>query len=346
MIEARERLGGRIFTAGPAGEVSNDGFDLGPSWLWPDMHPAVRRFADELGLAFFPQHADGAMLFQRSHEVEPERYRMPRQEPPSMRLVGGSGSIISALAARLPQDRIRLGARAISTVRTIKGVMVRFQVADGSFEDIEAGHVIFAMPPRLLAETMEFDPAPDRSSQRLWRDTPTWMAPHAKFFALYDKPFWRLAELSGAAQSMTGPLVEIHDATTASGKAAIFGFVGVPAQYRRQAGGKAIINAAVAQLGQLFGPEALTPVTTLYKDWAADSFTATSLDQVGTGHPAGGKREWVDRNWRDWITLAGSETATHDPGYLAGAIEAGERAAVRLIDRQIDKSVLPTAFGQ
>lgn len=30
-------------------------------------------------------------------------------------------------------------------------------------------------------------------------------------FAIYDRPFWREAGLSGTAQSMVGPLAEIHD---------------------------------------------------------------------------------------------------------------------------------------
>ncbi|BCM17790.1 flavin monoamine oxidase family protein [Mesorhizobium sp. J8] len=341
VIEARDRLGGRIFTADPEGEASVDGFDLGPSWFWPDMHPAISQLARELELEFFPQHTDGAMLFQRSRETEPERYRTMRQEPPSMRLVGGSGSIICALAARLPQGRIRLGMKVTRVERTGGGVKVRFNLANGTFEEIEAGHVIFALPPRLLAETVEFDPAPDGSFQRLWRDTPTWMAPHAKFFALYNTPFWRAAGFSGAAQSLAGPLVEIHDATTASGKAALFGFIGVPAPYRRQAGRDAVIGAAVAQLGQLFGPGALKPTATLYKDWAADPLTATSLDQAASGHPTGGRREWVDGDWREWITLAGSETAARDPGYLAGAVEAGERAADSLVNRQKGKVSFP-----
>lgn len=37
LVEARDRLGGRILTAGENGPPSEDGFDLGPSWYWPHM---------------------------------------------------------------------------------------------------------------------------------------------------------------------------------------------------------------------------------------------------------------------------------------------------------------------
>ena len=48
-----------------------------------------------------------------------------------------------------------------------------------------------AVPPRLLEASVAFEPDIDPAARRRWRETPTWMAPHAKFFALYDRPFWR-----------------------------------------------------------------------------------------------------------------------------------------------------------
>ncbi|MDQ0561122.1 monoamine oxidase [Rhizobium mesoamericanum] len=331
LVEARDRLGGRILTADLQTDVSSDGFDLGPSWFWPDMHPTVQEFARELGLSFFPQYSDGALVFQRSRETAPERYGTMRQEPISMRLSGGTGAIVSALSGRLPQASLRLAATVSRIAQTADGLKVRLAGTVGSADEITASHVILALPPRLLAETIVLDPTPADLIFKIWRDTPTWMAPHAKIFALYDRPFWREAGLSGAARSMVGPLVEIHDATTASGKAALFGFVGVPAPARGQAGRDAIISASITQLGQLFGPQALAPISTLYKDWADDPLTATSLDRMAGDHPQGSPREWVDQTWRSWISLAGSETAIDDPGYLAGAIEAGARAATTLI---------------
>ncbi|WP_349631792.1 hypothetical protein [Bradyrhizobium liaoningense] len=44
-------------------------------------------------------------------------------------------------------------------------------------------------------------------------------------------------------------------------------------------------------------------------------------------------RPWVGQEWRDRMVLAGSETGSRDPGYLAGAIDAAERAAALVIAR-------------
>jgi monoamine oxidase len=153
------------------------------------------------------------------------------------------------------------------------------------------------------------------------------MAPHAKFVALYDRAFWREAGLSGTAQSMVGPLAEVHDATTASGQAALSGFVGIPAAERQAMGQDAIGDAAIRQLVTLFGPAAGAPRATLYKDWAADELTATDLDWTDGSHPIADTRDWVDEAWRGWLTLAGSETSPSEPGYLAGAMHAAGCAA-------------------
>lgn len=132
---------------------------------------------------------------------------------------------------------------------------------------------------------------------------------------------------------MVGPLVEIHDATTASGQAALFGFIGVPAEQRAAFGSDAIIAASVRQLAQLFGPQAGVPRATLLKDWAADPLTATADDTQAGGHPVPTSQPWVGGEWRDRISLAGSETSRSEPGYLAGAVGAAERAVMEIVGR-------------
>ena len=157
--------------------------------------------------------------------------------------------------------------------------------ADGGDQSILAAQVIAALPPRLLEASIAFEPAIDPAVRLRWRDTPTWMAPHAKFVALYDRSFWRSAGLSGMAQSAVGPMGEIHDATTASGAAALFGFLGIDADRREAAGTALLIHACLDQLVRLFGDEAGRPAATLLMDWTAEVFTATADDRRGGAHP-------------------------------------------------------------
>ena len=190
--------------------------------------------------------------------------------------------------------------------------------------------VVLALPPRLAAARLTFDPPLPPATARRWHDTPTWMAPHAKFFAVYDTPFWRAEGLSGAAQSRVGPLVEIHDATTADGRAALFGFVGWSALQRATLGRDTLMAQAVAQLRDLFGPAAGTPAATLLQDWAQEPLTATDQDQDAGEHPLPQPDPWVTGGWASRLVLAGSETSAVAPGYLAGAVDAAEAAVFTL----------------
>lgn len=333
LVEARDRLGGRILSTDASGQVSDDGFDLGPSWFWPGMQSAMSYLVDDLELHFFPQHSDGDRIFQRLPGEAPQRFPGIWQEPESMRLAGGIGAIVSALASGLPKADIRLGARVTRVTLIEPEIEVGFVDAEGAAQSMKATHVIFALPPRLLEATVAFSPALDAATARNWRDTPTWMAAHAKFVALYDRPFWRAAGLSGMAQSLVGPLSEIHDATTASGKAALFGFVGIPARQRAMIGQDAIVQASIRQLARLFGPEAGNPRATLFKDWAADPLTATEDDRHSGGHPIPGGLASVPAEWRGRLLLAGSEAGRREAGYLAGAIEAAEYAAMEVMNK-------------
>jgi monoamine oxidase len=316
LLEARPHLGGRILSPG--------GHDLGPTWFWPDMQPRMTQLVEALGLAAFAQHAAGDVLFERGPDVKAERYPGFGQMASSFRIRGGLGAVVDALAAGLPHDRIRTGVAVTAVHLRDDGVILHVRDAD----DVAARHVLFALPPRLIAQNIRFQPELPPDVRARWRSTPTWMAPHAKFLAVYARPFWREAGLSGTAQSMTGPMTEIHDASvTADGEgAALFGFLGVPASARAKAGESAIRQHCLAQLTRLFGPEASAPVAAQFKDWAADPLTATEADGEAAGHPEPQATPWFDRAWAARATMAGSETAREHPGYLEGALLAADDA--------------------
>ena len=331
LFEARDRLGGRILTVNEDGHPNEADFDLGPSWFWPDLQPGLRDLIDELGLTSFAQYTEGDMIYERGSGERPQRLHGMRQEPCSMRLSGGSASLIRALARNLPRGTLHTGTALTNLRLTEVGIELTCAREGQLLECGTFSHVIVAVPPRLLASVIRFDPAVPATSLHLWQSTPTWMAPHAKFFALYDHSFWREAGLSGAARSMVGPLVEVHDATTDQGKAALFGFVGIPAAHRASIGQDLLIRAAIEQLTRLFGTEAGQPRATLLKDWSADEWTSTKADHSASGHPAAAHVEWLVGPWSKRLLLAGSETSTSVPGYLAGAVEASARV-VRLLE--------------
>ncbi len=332
LLEAREHLGGRILSTDENGAASDDGFDLGPSWFWPEMQPKFAALVRELGLATFPQHNDGDVIFERMSRETPSRYRVTQQEQQSMRFKGGTAALIQALVKQIPRGRVLMGATVERMVLETNKIALTIATANGSEDTLVADQVIASIPPRLLAK-ISFQPSIDSATARRWRETATWMAPHAKFLAVYDRPFWRDAGLSGTAQSFVGPLGEVHDATTHSGKAALFGFPGIGADERAALGEAEFAKACLGQLARLYGPEALRPRATLLKDWASDPLTATEDDRSAGGHPVSSATPWVTGAWQQRLSLGGSETDAMEPGYMAGAVSAAERAVAEVVQR-------------
>lgn len=332
LIEGRETLGGRILSvplpADGASEAANrarpiDRFDLGPSWFWPGYQPRLDALFQELGLQRFEQHEFGDMVLERSAAEAPSRVPGYASSPASMRLLGGMGSLIEALHQRLDARRIVTGR----TVRRLRhaGAHLELDSEDrtGQSTTWRAEHVLLAMPPRLVIGSIEFTPSLPPMLSQQWEATATWMAPHAKYFAIYDAPFWRERGLSGAARSARGPLGEIHDACVPGGSAALFGFLAVPAHVRRGLPNGVLRSHCRTQLARLFGPEAATPKAEFLKDWALDPCTATAADWESPGHHAEAPSAKVPSGpWNGRLTGIGSEWSRQFPGYVAGAIEA------------------------
>ena len=338
VLEARDRIGGRILSV-PAGKPGGDArYDLGPAWFWPDMQPRMRSLVDELGLTAFPQETDGGMVMERSRSGPPQRYaRGFNTEPRSMRLIGGMQTLVDAIVRRMPAVSIHRGVQVTEIHHGASGPIridgVRIDaVSDSEPLTVMADTVILALPPRLIAETIAFYPAlPDGLRSEL-AAVPTWMAGHAKVMAVYDRAFWREQGLSGTASSFVGPLMEIHDASAPDGRPALFGFAGFPAAARKAMGPEQLTQMTLAQLVRLFGPDGARPAAVFVADWAEDPHTATAADgQPPASHPDYGPPSSGIAAGDGRLILAGTEVAAEFGGYLEGALAAAVDAAERVL---------------
>jgi monoamine oxidase len=316
LIEARDRLGGRIAGHEADGSV----FDLGPAWFWPEQ-PRIQAIIQELGLQTFEQFSTGAAVYE-----DQQQRRQAAQGFASMagsfRVSGGFSAMIQAINAELPPDKI-LTSQALRKLNFRDGVLT----ATMASKTFTAGNVILAIPPRVAAKLVNFEPA---ISIDALNNVSTWMAGHAKAVAIYDSPFWRAGGMSGDAVSQSGPLMEIHDASPASKKTgALFGFIGTPVTQRKDV--DALRQEVMDQLVRLFGPQAATPKELVLKDWAYDQFTATDLDHPPLHmHPKYEMPADLKGLYDGRLLFASTETAPEFGGYLEGAIEAAEITFERL----------------
>jgi len=320
LLDARNRLGGRILTE----TIDGHGYDMGPAWFWPGQ-PLIDQLITRFGIQRFEQYTDGLMTAEdaRGHVQQGQAFAAMAG---SFRLVGGMAALTEALAAPLPKDSVRLNSSVQHIAQVGQGL--RVDCTDGT--KITTQRVIFAMPPRLVAQ-IAFTPVLPAHAIDAMRSIPTWMAGQAKALAVYDTPFWRQAGLSGDAMSRHGPMVEIHDASPANGSdGALFGFIGIPATHRKTRNG--LQTDVAQQLIRLFGPQAAKPKHLILKDWADDPFTATASDQAGlTSHPAYGYPAAFKTLWDDSLLFARSEVAVQTGGFLEGALEAAAVVSAKVI---------------
>lgn len=324
VLEARDRVGGRILSP----EYQDFYSDLGPSWYWPDINPKTTRLIKALGLRGYRQYEDGLGLFQSANGAVHSVRGYPMQ-PTSWRLHGGMGTLIARLRKVVPEDKLRLGHPVCRIEKAGEQVLVSVgELEKEAWIQFLADRVILALPPRLAAATILFEPdLPHDLTQAMMR-MGTWMAGQAKFCALYDEPFWRRNGLSGQAFSERGPLSEIHDGSNDNQPPyGLNGFVGIPAVHRDPE--KHLIDAILDQLTVLYGKPAARPAAVFYQDWAREPFTATQYDQPPMyEHPLYHPPDGRTAMWNGIVHFAGTETADRNGGYLEGALDAAERAVM------------------
>jgi monoamine oxidase len=240
------------------------------------------------------------------------------------RFVGGSQLISIRMAAQL-------GKRVVvsSPVRAIhqdrSGVTVQSDRVT-----VHARRAIVAILPALTASIRFDPPLPGLRAQLIQR------MPHgtlAKAEAVYDRPFWRAAGLSGQALSDTGPVRTTFDNSPPDGRPGVlFGFIGGsdtrvwmqrPAAVRRWE----VLNEFV----KFFGEQARHPRQYIEDDSAADEPWIRGCPTVNL--PPGvlsdfgpAIREPIGR-----LHWAGSETSTYWSGYMDGAVRSGLRAAKEVL---------------
>lgn len=185
ILEARDRTGGRVLSGLElAGSSAGLHVDMGAAWFWPDIQPDFAHLIERLNLPVIAHGRPGDMLYERQLNSPPERYPAWESSPASFRLKGGMQALTVALKSQIPAEKIKTGHQVRSVSRAARKVQVHTR-SEGSKEVVFSGeHVFLALPPALAAK-IEFIPAMPEHVLSNWRKTPTWMAPHAKYVAVY-----------------------------------------------------------------------------------------------------------------------------------------------------------------
>ncbi|XP_072515360.1 probable flavin-containing monoamine oxidase A [Salminus brasiliensis] len=249
---------------------------------------------------------------------------------------GGTQQLSERLAEQIGQENVRLGAAVTAIWQSEDSVEVKT-----ASSAISCKAVIVTCPPHMAAQ-IQYEPALPLERQRLTQCMP--VGHMIKFIITYPTAFWKQKGFSGeivAHPSEVCPFAVTFDATTPRGSPALVGFIaGVQACYWNSREMEERRDAVVASLAKYLGPEAASYIHYQEKDWSKEEYSGgCPVNVMVPGmltyyHPA--LRKPCGR-----IHWAGTETATQWCGYLSGAIQAGQRAALEVL-----AEVCPSAMSE
>jgi monoamine oxidase len=235
------------------------------------------------------------------------------------RFVGGSQLLSIRMAAKLG-TRVVIGSPVRAIAQDRQGVTVKSDRVT-----VRARRVIVAILPALTAAIDFSPPLPGLRAQLIQR------MPHgtlAKAEAVYDRPFWRDAGLSGQAVSDTGPARTTFDNSPPDGRPGVlFGFIGGQDARRWMQQSPAARRAAVLEnFVTYFGERARHPRSYI-EDICAEELWIRGCPTVTL--PPGVLSDFgpAIRAPVGRVHWAGSETSTFWAGYMDGAVRSGERVA-------------------
>jgi len=235
-----------------------------------------------------------------------------------LRIRGGPGQLVAALAARLgravvtgaPVDRVERGGSGVSVF--------------SSGRCFHARHVVLALAP-MMANRIRFEPMLAPSRDRLLQSMPQGRV--VKVALLYKNPWWRGLGLSGQMMSDSTPLTYTIDNSPDNGTGALAGFVCTSQADRFcDLSPEAQRKELEAAIRRSFGADAPTAEQVHVEDWAANPWIRGSY---GGYCPPGVLTKYGPtlRAGASGLSWAGAETATTHVCQMEGAIQAGLRAA-------------------
>lgn len=318
ILEARPRIGGRIHTLKG---LSDTNVEMGATWF-NEVHHNLISLLNELELNAFEQYMEGSVFYQQFANAPAQAIEIPKQSP-SYRIANGTSHLIDVLYAKLNPEDILFNQNVTQISFTEHSVKV---VANDTFE---ATQIVLALPPKLWANKISFQPNLPENLLEIGEETHTWMEDSIKVAVTYKTPFWEDAKQSGTLFSNSGPMTELYDHCNLERTTyALCGFMStsfksLDADERKQA----VIN----QLQSVFGTKAADFLEYHECIWSQEQFTFTPAESLLFPHQNNGNPVFRESYFNNRMFISSAESAREFPGYMDGAVAAGNLTAEKII---------------
>ncbi|GHB63680.1 flavin monoamine oxidase family protein [Persicitalea jodogahamensis] len=311
IVEARERVGGRILTRQPAETTP---LEMGATWLGR-KHTELVRLLSELGIGTFEQRLGDTAIYEPISTSPPQLVTLPLNADPSFRIAGGTSALIQNLHKSLREGQLFAG-QTVKTIRQEDGAL-KVLTEDRVFE---APVVVSTLPPYLFAQTISVKPALPATLMAAARGTHTWMGDSIKVSLAYARPFWRKVGTSGTVFSNSGPISEMYDhSNIEETRFALMGFFnGSYYSVSREER----LELVLKQLQNYYGEEAGDFLAYEEAVWRNEPHTYSAYDSPIVPHQNNGHPAYQQACLDGQLFIAGSETAAAFPGYMEGAVRS------------------------
>ena len=311
IIEARERLGGRIHTKYSKAYAP---LEMGATWFGK-KHRQLLLLLEELNIEYFEQALGTTAIYEPISTSPPQLVQLPPNNDPSFRIKNGSSTLIKTLASHLNKEQI-INGQAVKSIRKEEN----FILVKTDTEQYKAKIVISTLPPFLLQQSISVSPSLPASFTDLAKQTHTWMGESIKIALTYQHPFWRAKNTSGTIFSSVGPISEFYDhSNVEDNRFALKGFInGAYAAATKEQRLKVILQ----QLSKYYGAEASNYSSYEETVWRHQAYTFSTYPSSILPHQNNGHALFRKAYLDGQFFIAGAETAPSFPGYMDGAIES------------------------
>lgn len=321
ILDARNSVGGRINTLYREHEAP---IEMGATWF-TDNHVNLIALLEELGIERFEQFMDSKVFYETIPNLGAQIVEIPKSEP-SYRISGGTSTLISTLVGNLDCADLFVNQEVSQISFKENSVIVK---AENIFE---GDAVVLALPPKLWANQITFEPEIPENLIDIALQTHTWMEDSIKVALTFEKPFWKEENTPRTLFSTIGPVVEFYDQSNAeNSKFALCGFINSTFKNRSKSERKELV---LSQLKNIFGSRITEFLNYEECVWSEEFATfqesyAPLYPHQNNGHPIFRKTYFDQR-----LLISGSETSSRFAGYMEGAVISAKESVRKILGLQ------------
>ena len=321
IIEARNRLGGRILTSYQNNEAP---IEMGATWL-NTSHTYLNLLLEELNIGIFEQELGDKAIYEPSSLTPHQLVSLPNNSDYSYRIKGGSSALIKKLAESISENTIFFNEVVTSINEDSDAVTIK-----SNKNTFSSKIVISTLPPYLLQSSIKITPNLLSDIQEVMESTHTWMGESIKVGLRFKDPFWKADNSSGTIFSNVGPIPEFYDHSNYENNSyALKGFLN---NSYFELSKTERLNLILNQLRKYYGVVVDSYINYEEKVWRKEKYTHLEYNKHILPHQNNGHHLFKNPYLNNKFYIAGSETAIDFSGYMEGAIRSAHVVFNKLKD--------------